>query len=75
MAKLKFIRCKHIIVELAEDGNHQIKPFFYKDREDKERPSISAAKRESRRLQQANGGLGMGSLKIVQSMKELENLS
>lgn len=71
--KLKYIRCKHIICTLNDSGFvESMKHHTYKNRIGQEVPSISAAKRESRKLQESDGGLGRGSLKVVQSMKELE---
>lgn len=55
---------------LYERKGHQIKnlqtgevqPFFLKGTVV---PNISAAKRESRKIQEANGGLGRGSVKVI----------
>jgi hypothetical protein len=65
MATLKFLRCKHVIRTLSEDGNHTDEHFNCKRTS---KPSISAAKRASRKLQMENGGLGMGSLQIVEKL-------
>lgn len=56
----KFIRKKHIIRDV--DGN-----VLFEGRSPHGGASINAAKRESRRLQAANGGLGMGSLRVDRS--------
>jgi hypothetical protein len=69
--KLKFIRCKHVILTLNDDGTVQGMDH-YTDRFNK--PSISAAKRASRKLQEENGGLGRGSLKTVATFKELPDV-
>ena len=61
----KYLRCKATIRTLSEDGNHTDQTYFAPDG----LPSISAAKRKSRELQLAAGGLGRGSLKVVDSFK------
>ena len=62
--KLKYLRKKHIIRTLSSEhsGMDEDKHYFGPDGT----PSISAAKRASRELQNANGGLGRGSLKVVE---------
>lgn len=57
MQATKFLRKRNIIREGEVD-----KVF----------PSISAAKRESRVLQQSNGGLGCGVLRVVTKFPALE---
>ena len=56
MADLKFVRKGKTIETLAEAGRENSRHTF---------KSINEAKRESRRLQQANGGMGMGSLQVM----------
>lgn len=60
MSELKFRRKAHTIYDT--DGNTVFQGFVGEG--DNKHPSINAAKRESRRLQLANGGLGRGSLKV-----------
>ena len=59
MAKLQYVRIKHTI--LTVDGEMVFCGST------KGIPSISKAKKESARLQTANGGLGMGSLQVRRS--------
>lgn len=68
MANLMFLRKKHIIRTLNADGTFEDKHYF----NPKDVPSISAAKRASRDLQMANGGLGRGSLKVVEDFPKVE---
>ncbi len=56
MANLKYIRVKHMVYTV--DGE---KVFCGTTMGV---PSISKAKKESARLQESNGGLGMGSLQV-----------
>lgn len=52
-----YLRKGRVIVTLDENGKEtNVKAVF---------PSISAAKRESARLQKSNGGLGCGYVKVV----------
>jgi hypothetical protein len=70
MAQLKFLRCAHVIRTINEDGTFTDQHYTFRDPNHgwKERPSISAAKRASRKLQEENGGLGKGSLVRVQKL-------
>jgi hypothetical protein len=63
----KFLRMKHIIRTLNPDGSHEDQHYTHGKAPD-QRPSISAAKRASRQLQVANGGMGMGSLRVVEKL-------
>lgn len=58
--KAKFFRKRHIIRTINDDGSFQ----------DETCRSINAAKRRSRELQSKNGGLGAGSLKVVEKLPE-----
>ena len=59
MAYLKYVRIKHTILTV---GGETVFCGITKGI-----PSISKAKKESARLQAANGGLGMGSLQVRRS--------
>lgn len=69
----KFLRMKHVIRTLNEDGTHSDE--HYKVPGNDNLPSISAAKRASRLLQVANGGMGRGSLKVVDKFPESVEVS
>ena len=58
MQDVKFIRRKNVIITLGKDsdGNVTESPETFK--------SVNKAKRKSRELQLANGGLGVGSLVV-----------
>lgn len=71
MANLMFLRKKHIIRTLNEDGTYIDKHYMCEQFGAPSLPSISAAKRASRDLQMANGGLGRGSLKVVEEFPML----
>lgn len=72
MQQVKFLRKKHIIRTLERDAEGNIiggtdEHFMGKNPLwGVQMPSISAAKRASRKLQEANGGMGRGSLRVVE---------
>jgi hypothetical protein len=65
--KTKFLRMKHIIRTLNEDGTFEDQHYTFKLGKNA-LPSINAAKRASRALQEANGGMGAGSLRVVEKL-------
>jgi hypothetical protein len=67
MQQVKFLRKKHVIGTLQEDGTFSDEHFTgRKHPKGPDFPSISAAKRASKKLQESNGGMGRGSLKVVE---------
>jgi hypothetical protein len=74
--KTKFLRMKHVIRTLNDDGTFEDKHHFTAHKNpDVKIPSISAAKRASRALQIENGGMGRGSLRVVDSLAGTSGLS
>ena len=75
--KTKYYRKAHIIRTINEDGSFADEPCMTNGA-----PSINAAKRRSRELQNKAGGLGNGSLRVVEKfplilregMREVENV-
>lgn len=71
------IRTFHMEDILDEDGKvigkkaTHFTDEHFKDPMNPKAPSINAAKRKSRELQAANGGLGMGSLRVVDKLPEV----
>lgn len=65
----KFLRKKHVIRTVNPDGTFEDKHYFMAGLQI---PSISAAKRAARELQEANGGMGRGSLKVVEDFPNAE---
>jgi hypothetical protein len=66
MQKVKFLRKGHVIRTLKADGTFSDEHF--KGRRHPKGPdfsSVSAAKRASRKLQEAHGGVGCGVLRVV----------
>lgn len=64
---LKYLRKDHIIRTLETKEGDEIIPA-----RDEHFRSINQAKKASRKLQLENGGLGMGSLKLVDKLPALE---
>ena len=67
MRKVKFLRKGHVIRTLNDDGTFIDEHYTGMNRPlNISGPSKSAAKRASRKLQEANGGMGCGVLKVVE---------
>ena len=63
--KAKFFRKGHIIREFISESEFTDHVCLMN-----KQPSINAAKRKSREIQAANGGMGNGSLRVVEKLPE-----
>lgn len=63
--KAKFFRKDHIIREFTSDSEFTDHVCLTN-----KQPSINAAKRKSREMQTANGGMGNGALRVVEKLPE-----